>query len=128
VTRNSILSTLKVYKWDNRDSNPGPCINNKKLTLFNFVVIVDIITLKLVVKEQSNESDEKIRNAVEILQKEMKKVEEKPDLQLEENTKRLRQACFKANYKKRRLMVMRLMDHQQSLVSESESVNDHIRV
>jgi hypothetical protein len=97
------------------------------LTLFNFVVIVDIITLKLVVQEQGNESDEKIRNAVEILQKEMKKVEEKPDLQLEENTKRLRQACFKANYKKRRLMVMRLMDHQQSLVSESESVNDHIR-
>lgn len=59
-------------------------------------------------------NDEKIRNAVEILEKEMKMVEEMPDLELEENTKRLRQACFKANYKKRRLMVMRLMEPQSS--------------
>lgn len=79
----------------------------------------------LVVQEQGNENDEKIKNAVEILQKEMKKVEEKPDLQLEENTKRLRQACFKANYKKRRLMVMSLMDQQHSSLSESESVNNY---
>lgn len=62
---------------------------------------------------------------MEILKKEMKMVEEKPDLQLEENTKRLRQACFKANYKKRRLMVMRLMDQQHSSLSESESVNNY---
>lgn len=33
-------------------------------------------------------------------------VEETPDMQLENKTKRLRQACFKANYKKRRLMGM----------------------
>lgn len=31
-------------------------------------------------------------------------MEEIPDLQLEEKTKRLRQAFFKANYKKRKLM------------------------
>ncbi|CAJ2639382.1 RWP-RK domain protein [Trifolium pratense] len=90
--------------------------------------LMSLQTLIKNVQEQGDESDEKIRNAVEILQKEMKKVEEKPDLQLEENTKRLRQACFKANYKKRRLMVMRLMDHQHSSISEIESVNDHIRV
>lgn len=61
-----------------------------------------------------NGSDEKIRNAVEILEKEMKMVEEMPDLQLDDTTKRLRQACFKANYKKRRLMVMRLLESQSS--------------
>ncbi|XP_058784522.1 protein RKD1-like [Vicia villosa] len=87
--------------------------------------LMSLQTLIKNVQEQGNENDEKIRNAVEILQKEMKKVEEKPDLQLEENTKRLRQACFKANYKKRRLMVMRLMDQQHSSLSESESVNNY---
>ncbi|CAL5201888.1 unnamed protein product [Lathyrus oleraceus] len=87
--------------------------------------LMSLQTLIKNVQEQGNESDEKIRNAVEILKKEMKMVEEKPDLQLEENTKRLRQACFKANYKKRRLMVMRLMDQQHSSLSESESVNNY---
>lgn len=33
-------------------------------------------------------------------------IEDLPDLQMEEKTKRLRQACFKANYKKRKLMGM----------------------
>jgi len=89
------------------------------------IILKRFIYLLLVVQEQGNECDEKIRNAVEVLQKEMKKVEEKPDLQLAENTKRLRQACFKANYKKRRLMVMRLMEQQDSSISESASVNDH---
>lgn len=50
------------------------------------------------------ESQEKMRNEIEVLEKEMKLVEEMPDKQLEDRTKRLRQACFKANYKKRRLM------------------------
>lgn len=59
-------------------------------------------------------NDEKIRNAVEILEKEMKMVEEMPDLQLDDTTKRLRQACFKANYKKRKLMVMGLLESQSS--------------
>lgn len=31
-------------------------------------------------------------------------LEEVPDMQLEDKTKKLRQACFKANYKKRKLM------------------------
>ncbi|CAI8596322.1 unnamed protein product [Vicia faba] len=87
--------------------------------------LMSLQTLIKNVQEQGNESDEKIMNAVEILKKEMKMVEEKPDLQLEENTKRLRQACFKANYKKRRLMVMSLMDQQHSSLSESESVNNY---
>lgn len=46
----------------------------------------------------------KLRDAIAILEQEKKMLEEIPDLQLEDKTKRLRQACFKANYKKRRLM------------------------
>ncbi|KAL9674561.1 hypothetical protein QQ045_030833 [Rhodiola kirilowii] len=46
------------------------------------------------------------RNAIEVLETQRKMMEVMPDIQLEEQTKRLRQACFKANYKKRRLMIM----------------------
>ncbi|XP_040987633.1 protein RKD1-like [Juglans microcarpa x Juglans regia] len=54
-------------------------------------------------KEEGEESEAKLRNAIEILEREKKLLEEIPDMQLEDNTKRLRQACFKANYKKRKL-------------------------
>lgn len=54
-------------------------------------------------KEEGQENEEKLRNAIEILEREKKLLEEMPDMQLEDNTKRLRQACFKANYKKRKL-------------------------
>lgn len=37
-----------------------------------------------------------------ILEQEKKLMEEAPDLQFLEDTKRLRQACFKANYKRRK--------------------------
>ncbi|KAJ1401612.1 RWP-RK domain [Sesbania bispinosa] len=69
--------------------------------------------------EGGHGSDEKIRNVIEILEKEKKMLEEMPDLELEENTKRLRQACFKANYKKRRLMVMGLMEMESCSLSGS---------
>ncbi|KMZ66787.1 Pentatricopeptide repeat [Zostera marina] len=51
--------------------------------------------------------ESQLRCALEILEEEKKMIEKKPEIQLEEKTKRLRQAYFKANYKKRRLM-----DHQ----------------
>ena len=57
----------------------------------------------LVVK--GGESEEKLRSAIEILEREKKVLEEMPDTELEDTTKRLRQACFKANYKKRKLTV-----------------------
>lgn len=50
-----------------------------------------------------------------MLKREKRKVEEMPDLELEDNTRRLRQACFKANYKKRKLMGMRLIEPDSSL-------------
>ncbi|KAL2961605.1 hypothetical protein AAZX31_17G097700 [Glycine max] len=56
-------------------------------------------------KEEGGESEEKLRSAIEILEREKKVLEEMPDTELEDTTKRLRQACFKANYKKRKLTV-----------------------
>ncbi|KAL6493128.1 hypothetical protein OROGR_032887 [Orobanche gracilis] len=46
------------------------------------------------------------QDAIAILEQEKRQLEDIPDKELEEKTKRLRQACFKANYKKRRLMMM----------------------
>ncbi|KAL2322011.1 hypothetical protein Fmac_026390 [Flemingia macrophylla] len=54
-------------------------------------------------KGEGLENEEKLRSAIEILEREKKLLEEMPDVELEDNTKRLRQACFKANYKKRKL-------------------------
>jgi len=59
--------------------------------------------LQELLKEEGLESEEKLRCAIETLESEKKLLEEMPDVDLEDNTKRLRQACFKANYKKRKL-------------------------
>ncbi|KAL5746811.1 hypothetical protein ACOSP7_023786 [Xanthoceras sorbifolium] len=55
-------------------------------------------------KEGGEGSEGKLKHAIEILERERKLIEEVPDLKMEDNTRRLRQACFKANYKKRKLM------------------------
>ncbi|KAL4561511.1 hypothetical protein LXL04_033678 [Taraxacum kok-saghyz] len=57
-------------------------------------------------KSSGERADGKLREAILILERERKKMEEIPYLKLEHNTKKLRQACFKANYKKRRTMGM----------------------
>ncbi|KAL4572851.1 hypothetical protein LXL04_019639 [Taraxacum kok-saghyz] len=54
--------------------------------------------------KSSSDAHVKLREAISILERERKKIEEIPDLNLEHNTKKLRQAFFKANYKKRRTM------------------------
>ncbi|KAK8537587.1 hypothetical protein V6N12_043744 [Hibiscus sabdariffa] len=51
---------------------------------------------------QEVEGGGKVREAVEVLERERKMLEEIPDMEMGYGTKRLRQACFKANYKKRR--------------------------
>ncbi|KAL4561318.1 hypothetical protein LXL04_033482 [Taraxacum kok-saghyz] len=56
--------------------------------------------------KSSSDAHVKLREAISILERERKKMEEIPDLNLEHNTKKLRQALFKANYKKRRTMGM----------------------
>ncbi|KAL9227360.1 hypothetical protein vseg_003056 [Gypsophila vaccaria] len=55
-------------------------------------------------REGGDENGEKLKEAIEILEEEKKLMEKIPDLQLELRTKRLRQACFKANYKRRKLI------------------------
>ncbi|KAK7292205.1 hypothetical protein RIF29_07981 [Crotalaria pallida] len=72
-------------------------------------------------KEEGHESEMKLRNAIKILEKEKKMLEEMPDMQLEDTTKRLRQACFKASYKKRKLMEQ--MEPQFSSSSSCASLN-----
>ncbi|KAI3504660.1 hypothetical protein L2E82_46592 [Cichorium intybus] len=75
---------------------------------------------------------EKLQEAIMRLENEKKKMEEVPDLQLEDNTKRLRQACFKANYKKRKTIGTRssknsstLTTYPQSSSSCSSTLVDH---
>ncbi|KAM0936785.1 putative transcription factor Nin-like family [Dioscorea sansibarensis] len=62
-------------------------------------------------REEGNVGEEQLRSALDILEQEKKMMEKEPGLQLEEKTKRLRQACFKANYKKRRLMALEYNNH-----------------
>jgi hypothetical protein len=50
--------------------------------------------------------EEQLGALVEMLQQEKQLLEQRPYVQLEENTKKLRQACLKANYKKRRLLTL----------------------
>lgn len=51
-------------------------------------------------------NEEYIRREVETLEEHRRLMEENPELQLTEGTKKLRQACFKANYKRRRCREM----------------------
>eukprot|EP00250_Pteridium_aquilinum_P014851 c22236_g1_i1 orf=314-1279(-) len=50
----------------------------------------------------SENDPNRVQVAVEELEKQRKELQESPGTQLTERTKRLRQACFKANYRKRR--------------------------
>ncbi|EPS64185.1 hypothetical protein M569_10596, partial [Genlisea aurea] len=68
--------------------------------------LMSLQTLIKNVQELGRDEDrEGVRESVQVLEQEKKLMEVIPDLQLEDKTKRLRQACFKANYKKRKLMI-----------------------
>ncbi|GMJ05763.1 hypothetical protein HRI_004245500 [Hibiscus trionum] len=54
--------------------------------------------------QEGEEGGVLVREAVEVLKRERKMLEETPDMDMGYDTKRLRQASFKANYKKRRLV------------------------
>ncbi|KAL5207646.1 hypothetical protein ABZP36_032081 [Zizania latifolia] len=51
--------------------------------------------------KETEYDEDKIRSAVEMLQETKRLIEERPDGKLDEPTKKLRQACFKENYKRR---------------------------
>ncbi|KAK8584166.1 hypothetical protein V6N12_068414 [Hibiscus sabdariffa] len=75
-----------------------------------------INNVKELQNENGEESERKVKEAVEVLEREKMMVEEMPDLQLEDKTKRLRQACFKANYKKRKLMTATMIMESSQLL------------
>ncbi|XP_065860924.1 protein RKD1-like [Euphorbia lathyris] len=62
-------------------------------------------------KVEGEENKLKVKKAIESLEMEKRQLEEAPDMQLEHTTKRLRQSCFKANYKKRKSMGMGMVVH-----------------
>ena len=68
-------------------------------------------------------------SAVKELEYQKKRMEERPGIELAERTKRLRQACFKASYKKRRQALTTLLQQDvhggtcpDSVVGELPSV------
>ncbi|MCD7452363.1 hypothetical protein HAX54_016291 [Datura stramonium] len=65
-----------------------------------------IKNVKELEKRGGNGTEQKLKDVIKLLEQEKKKMEEIPDMELQEKTKRLRQACFKANYKRRKLMGM----------------------
>ncbi|PIN06874.1 hypothetical protein CDL12_20562 [Handroanthus impetiginosus] len=71
------------------------------------------------------EGEDKLKQSIEILEQEKKLMEESPDLQLEDKTKRLRQACFKANYKKRKLMGITTTNHSSNPKSAASTTYNH---
>lgn len=71
-------------------------------------------------KGQKKGAEGRLKEAIDVLEQERKLMEEVPDMQLEDKTKRLRQACFKASYKKRKLTGM--VDSHTSSSSSSSSI------
>ncbi|KAL6181627.1 hypothetical protein ACLB2K_048278 [Fragaria x ananassa] len=84
---------------------------HRKLTSLQTLIRNIQVNIQELGKEEDDNNEEKLRNAIELLEREKKLMEEAPDMQLEDHTKRLRQACFKANYKKRKIMGMNLIDY-----------------
>ncbi|XP_057465837.1 protein RKD1-like [Actinidia eriantha] len=80
-------------------------------------------------KEEGDGDEGRCREAIEILEQERKLMEEAPDTQLHHQTKRLRQECFKANYKKRKLMGMNMVmveSHDSSSTSTNLANSDAV--
>ncbi|CAN8239814.1 unnamed protein product [Cochlearia groenlandica] len=61
-----------------------------------------ISNIKELQKMEGEDNAEKLKNAMEMLEKEKRMIEECPDLEFEDKTKRLRQACFKATHKRKK--------------------------
>ncbi|CAA7013666.1 unnamed protein product [Microthlaspi erraticum] len=65
-----------------------------------------ISNVKELGKMEGEENEENLRNALEKLENEKKTIEKLPELEFEDKTKRLRQACFKAKHKRKRRLFM----------------------
>ncbi|XP_058096313.1 protein RKD3-like [Magnolia sinica] len=63
-------------------------------------------------REDGEVGESQLRTAIEVLEQQKRMMEKIPAMEIGEKTKKLRQACFKANYKKKKLMGM--VDSQPS--------------
>ncbi|CAH2067247.1 unnamed protein product, partial [Thlaspi arvense] len=78
---------LGIHRWPHR----------KLMSLLTL-----ISNVKELQKMEGEENAVKLKNALEMLEKEKRMIEEFPDLDFEDKTKRLRQACFKATHKRKK--------------------------
>lgn len=83
-------------------------------------MIVKLMLQELRKEGAGAEESYKLREAVKILEKERELIEQVPDLQMDDTTKRLRQACFKANYKKRKIMSMESSSTNHAMIMNTQ--------
>ncbi|XP_013620982.1 PREDICTED: protein RKD2-like [Brassica oleracea var. oleracea] len=68
---------------------------------------------------EGGENAEKLKNALlEMLENQKKRIEENPDLEFDDKTKRLRQACFKATHKMKKKASLKSDDHLCGFTNE----------
>lgn len=65
-----------------------------------------------------------VMSAVKELEHQKRRMEERPGIELAERTKRLRQACFKASYKKRRQALTSLLQQDMGEVGTDSVVGE----
>ncbi|KAK4394491.1 protein RKD1 [Sesamum angolense] len=124
-------SSREVAK-NNNDSASSKKLSKKMISQYFYMPITQAareLNVGLTLEEEELEKEEgegKLKESIQILEKQKKLMEEIPDLQLEDKTKRLRQACFKANYKKRKLMGM--INDSSSRSAASTSYNSSAAV
>ncbi|KAL1216749.1 Protein RKD2 [Cardamine amara subsp. amara] len=80
-----------------------------------------ISNVKELQKMEGGENAGKLQNALEMLEKERRTIEELPDLEFEDKTKRLRQACFKANHKRKKKRSLKSDESQLSSIPSCSS-------
>ncbi|CAD5317200.1 unnamed protein product [Arabidopsis thaliana] len=81
-----------------------------------------ISNVKELQKMEGEENAEKLQDALEMLEKEKRTIEDLPDLEFKDKTKRLRQACFKANHKRKKKRSLKSDQSQVPSCSSSGSV------
>lgn len=84
---------------------PNGCLSiNDRMNKHNHLGCINVFAARIVLQELGKGvCEESMRKELETLEDHKRLMEENPEMQLTERTKKLRQACFKANYKRRRL-------------------------
>ncbi|CAN8292540.1 unnamed protein product [Cochlearia groenlandica] len=109
---------LTLFKKKCREFGIQRWPHRKLMSLQN---LINNIKADLEKAEGDEESAKKVREALEKLEKEKRMIEEFPDMEFEDKTRRLRQACFKANHKRKRRSFMSTSITSSSSSSSSSS-------